>query len=293
MPDTITVANVQEYKANVELLMQQSESRLVPAVSTNSYVGTKASVVEQFGEATAQKKTSRHSDTPLLDLAQDKRWVQPEDYEWGSLIDHQDVLRMIIDPTSPYAAAGSAAMNRAKDDEILDKVFGTNYTGEDGTTPETWDTTYDVAVTVGGASSSINVAKLQKVIELLIRANKGELMEPVSAAISSYEHDSLLKEVQIHNKDYGSTAVLEDGKVTRFMGVNFILSERLNVTGGNREIPAWLKSGLHLGLWKDTATEVTKRADKSYAWQVYLCHTIGATRTQLGKVIKVICDDKI
>lgn len=293
MPDTITVANVQEYKANVELLMQQTESRLVPAVSTNSYVGNKASVVEQFGEATAQKKTSRHADTPLLPLSQSKRWVQPVDYEWASLIDQQDVLRMIIDPTSPYAAAGAAAMNRAKDDQILEKVHGDNLTGETGTTTESWDTTYDVGVNTGGTASSINVAKLQRVIELLIRANKGELMEPVSAAISSYEHDALLKEVQIHNKDYGSTAVLVDGKVTRFMGINFIISERLNIVSGNREIPAWLKSGLHLGLWQDTATEVTKRADKSYAWQVYLAHTIGATRTQLGKVIKVICDDLI
>lgn len=294
MPDSITVANVQEYKANVELLMQQMDERLVNSITTGSYVGKKASVVEQFGEATAQKKTQRHADTPLLALSQAKRWVQPVDYEWASLIDHEDVLRMIIDPTSPYASAGAAAMRRAKDDEILDKVFGTNYTGEDGTTAETFDTaTYQVAVATGGAASSLNVAKLQKVIELMIRAQKGEIMEPVSTVISSYEHDALLKEVQIHNKDYGGAAVLTDGVVRRFMGQNFILSERLNVSSGNRLIPSYMKSGLHLGIWQDMISKVDQRADKSYAWQVYLCHTIGATRTQAGKVIQVLCDDQI
>jgi len=188
-------------------------------------------------------------------------------------------------------------MNRAIDDVILTAVFGTNFTGENGTTSETFGTvgsgTYDVGVNVGGTASALNVAKLQNGIRLLMTANKGDLMEPVFAAISSYEHDSLLKEMQVVNKDYGNSAVLVDGKVSRFMGTNFILTERLTITSGNRLIPMWLKSGLHLGMWKDIAAEISKRADKSYATQVYLCMTLGATRTQLGKQIRISCDDQI
>lgn len=294
MPDNITVASVQQYKANVELLLQQQDSRLRMAVTEGSYVGKAASVVEQFGEAAAVKRTGRHTDTPLLDLAQDKRWVFPLDYEWASLIDSQDKLRMIIDPTSPYAAAGAAAMRRAIDDEILFAMFGTNFKGENGTTSESFDTTnYQVGVDVGGTASSLNVAKLQSAIQKLMLANKGELMEPVYGAISSYEHDALLKEVQVQNKDFGGSAVLVDGKVKRFMGVDFIITERLNISGGNRLIPVWLKSGMHLGIWQDMMTRVSERADKSHAWQVYLCLTLGATRTQAGKLIQVLADDQI
>ena len=297
MPDIITVAAVQQDKANVELQLQQTDSRLAGAVTTGSHVGKAASVVEQFGSATAQLKTGRHSDTPLLDLSQDKRWVFPLDYEWASLIDNEDQLRAIIDLTSPYAQAAAAAMNRAKDDVILDKIFGTNYTGENGTTSESFGTlgsgTYDVGVDVGGTASSLNVAKLQKAIRILMTANKGELMEPVFGAISSYEHDALLKEIQVVNRDYGGSAQLVDGKVKRFMGVDFILTERLTITSGNRLIPMWLKSGMYLGMWQDLVAEITKRADKSYANQVYVRMTIGATRTQLGKQIRIQCDDQI
>lgn len=297
MPDTITVAAVQQYKANVELQLQQIGSRLRNAVTVGSHVGKAASVVEQFGSATAQEKTSRHADTPLLDLAQDKRWVFPTDIEWASLIDNEDQLRAIVDLTSPYARAGAAAMDRKIDDMILSAIFGTNYTGENGTTSETFGTlgsgTYDVGVDTGGTASSMNVAKLQKGVRILMTANKGELMEPVHGAISSYEHDSLLKEVQVVNRDYGNSAVLADGKVKRFMGVDFILTERLTITSGNRLIPLWLKSGMYLGVWKDIMAEISKRADKSYATQVYLCMTVGATRTQLGKQIRVQCDDQI
>jgi hypothetical protein len=293
VPDNITVASVQQYKANVELLLQQEGSRLAAAVSTGSHVGKAASVVEQFGEATAQEKTSRHADTPLLDLSQDKRWVHPKDYEWASLIDTEDQLRAIIELTSPYARAGSAAMSRKKDDIILTSVFGTNFTGENGTTSEPWDSAYDVGVDIGGTASSLNVAKLQKGVRLLMTANKGDLTEPVHGAIGAFEHDALLKEIQVVNKDYGNSAVLVDGRVRRFMGVDFILTERLNIVSGNRLVPLWLKSGLYLGVWKDMAAEIGKRADKSYATQVYLCMTMGATRTQLGKSIKVLCDDQI
>jgi hypothetical protein len=294
VPDSITVASVQQYKANVELLLQQEGSRLRGAVTVGSHVGKAASVVEQFGSATAQLKTSRHADTPLLDLSQDKRWVFPLDYEWASLIDNEDQLRAIVDLTSPYARAGAAAMQRAIDDEILSKIFGTNYKGENGTTSETFNTTdYQVGVNTGGTASSLNVAKLQSGIQKLMLANKGELMEPVFGAISSYEHDALLKEMQVVNKDYGNSAVLVDGRVKRFMGVDFIITERLNITSGNRLIPLWLKSGVYLGFWKDVQAEISKRADKSYATQVYLCMTMGATRTQAGKQIQVLCDDQI
>lgn len=297
MPDNITVASVQQYRANVELLLQQEGSRLRDKVMTGSHTGKAASIVEQFGEATAQAKTGRHSDTPLLDLTQDKRWVHPTDYEWATLIDTQDQLRSIVDLNSPIARAGAAGMARKVDDVILSAIFGTNYTGENGTTSESFGTlgsgTYDVGVDTGGTASALNVAKLQKGIRILMTANKGELMEPVFGAISSYEHDSLLKEIQVVNKDYGNSAVLVDGRVKRFMGVDFTITERLTITSGNRLIPLWVKSGMYLGMWEDMFADISQRKDKSYAWQVFLRMTIGATRTQLGKQIRIQCDDQI
>jgi hypothetical protein len=293
VPDTITVASVQQYKANVELLLQQTEARFRNLVTIGSYVGKAASIVEQFGEATAQEKTGRHSDTPNLGVSQDKRWVHPRDYEWATLLDSQDQLRSIVELSSPLAKAGAAGMARKQDDIILTAMFGTSYKGENGTTAETWDTAYDVGVNVGGTASGINVAKLQNGIRLLITANKGELMEPVNGAIGAFEHDSLLKEVQIANRDYGGSAVLVDGKVKRFMGVDFLLTERLSIVSGNRQVPLWMKSGSHLGIWQDMTADISQRKDKGLAWQVYLCMTMGGARTQLGKTVKVLCDDQI
>lgn len=295
MPDAITTANVIEFKTNVEMLMQQEDSRLRGMVTTDSYVGKQGSVVEQFGEATAQLRTSRHADTPLLNLTQDKRWVFPNDYEWASLIDQVDKLRMRIAPEGAYTRAASAGMNRAVDDVILTALFATAYIGENGTTTETFDTTnYRVGVDVGGTASGLNVLKLQSALRMLMLANKGDIVESVHAAISSYEHDLLLKEIQVVNKDYnGGAAVLENGRVKRFMGFDFALTERLAIASGNRLIPTWVKSGMHLGVWQDINADIAKRADKGNSWQVYTSMTIGGTRLQQGKVVQVLADDQI
>lgn len=295
MSDFITKAFVQEYKANTELLLQQKDSRFAMCVTSDSYHGKQASVVEQFGETAARKRSQRYQDTPNMDVPQEKRWVVPSDYDWGRMVDKVDQLRMIIDPTSPLAMAGAAAMQRAKDDEIIAAFFAASVTGEDAETTETFDTTnYQVAVNTGGTASSINVAKLQLAREQLMRANKGQLDETPYCAISSYEHAALLKEIEVTSRDFnGGQPVLVNGTVDMFMGFRFVITERLAISGGNRLIPAWVPSGMHLGTWEDIQAKITERADKSYAWQVYLNETIGATRLQQGKVIQILCDDQI
>jgi hypothetical protein len=294
VPDMITTAFVQDYKSTIDLLLQQSGSRFRSAVTTDSYRGKAGKAVEQFGPAVAQKRTARNSDTPILNVPQDARWVFPVDYEWGSLIDDQDKLRMLVDPTSAYAQNGANAMARAQDDEILAAFFATSLVGENGTGTEAFDTTnYQVGVNVGGTASALNVAKLQSALQKLMLANKGEINEPVYCAISSYEHDALLKEIQVTSMDYSNQAVLENGRVRRFMGFEFIITERLGITGGNRLIPAWVKSGMHLGMWEDINAQISPRADKGYATQVYLRGTWGATRLMQGKVVQILCDDQI
>ena len=297
MPDAITTAQVIQFQSNIELQLQQQQSLLGDKVTVGNYHGKKASIVEQFGSADAVELTGRHSDTPLLDLSQDRRWVFPSNWAWGSMVDDMDRLRINIEPTGAYTLAAAASLNRKQDDILITAMFDTAYTGEDGTTSETFGTVgsgdYDVATTVGGSNALLNVAKLKKVIQLAMLYNKGELTEPLYGAISSYEHDSLLNQAQVINKEYNNAMVMENGLVKRLLGINFTITERLNITSGNRLLPFWVKSGMHLGLWEGLYTNISERSDKNYSTQVYARRVLGATRTQLGKVFRVNVDDQI
>ena len=131
MSSQITTAFVQQYSNNVQMLSQQKGSLLRGSVDSESIVGKNA-FFDQVGTATAVKRVSRHSDTPQIDTPHSRRRVSMVDYEYADLIDNQDKIRTLIDPTSSYALAAAYAIGRAMDDEIISAVSGTAFTGETG-----------------------------------------------------------------------------------------------------------------------------------------------------------------
>ena len=115
------------------MLSQQKGSLLRGTVDTESIVGKNA-FFDQVGVATAVKRTTRHGDTPQIDTPHSRRRVSLVDYEYADLIDNQDKIRTLIDPTSSYALAAAYALGRAQDDEIIAAASGTAFTGETGST---------------------------------------------------------------------------------------------------------------------------------------------------------------
>ena len=299
MSQFVTTAFVQQYSTNIAMLLQQQGSRLRGAVMEHGFVGKAATVVEQFGAVTPVKNLARHSDTPLISTPQDRRWVYPTDYDWADLIDSQDKLRMLIDPTGPYTQVGVMAMGRAMDDEIINGFFGTNNTGENGTTAVTFPSGQIVAANVGAsANTGLNVAKLRAAKKLLMQAEVDIDNDQLFVGITATQHDNLLNEVQAISLDYTDRPVLVEGRIRSFMGFNFIHSERIPggpsyagsiSTGGLYYLPCWAKSGLALGMWNDVQASVDKRPDKRNSWQVYVTATVGATRTEEKRCVQINC----
>lgn len=298
MSTEVSTAFVQQYTANVALLLQQRGSKLRGAVTEDGYVGKAGVPVEQIGKTKAQKRTGRHSDTPLMSTPHDRPWVYPTDYDWADLIDNPDKVRMLIDPTSSYAMSAAMALGRAIDDEIMGAFFGDRKTGENGSTTTGFDSNNVVAKTVGGTNTGLNVAKLRKAKRILM-ANQVDIeMDQLFIAITAKEHDDLLGDTQAISLDYNTKPVLVDGKITSFMGFNFIPIELGSADFDNadsfldstdRVLPCWAKSGMHLGIWNDISGKISERADKNYSTQVYAEGTFGATRLEEGKVVKITC----
>jgi len=304
MSNAITTAFVQQYSTNIAMLLQQQGSRLRNTVQVQSFTGKAASVVEQFGAVAPVKNQGRHSDTPLISTPQDRRWVYPSDYDWADLIDDQDKLRLLIDPTGPYTQAGVMAMGRAIDDEIIQGIFGSNNTGETGATATGLLSAFNsgsqvVAANVGASSNTgLNIAKLRQAKKILMKAEVDIDNDQLFMAITADDHDNLLNEAQAISLDYNTKPVLVDGRITAFMGFNFIHSERVPggvsyagsiSTGGQRWIPFWAKSGVALGMWNDISASVDRRADKRNSTQVYVTGTFGGTRLEEKRVGLIQC----
>lgn len=287
---------VQQYSANIQLLLQQKGSKLRGSVMTGSHVGKQASPVDQIGAITAQKVTTRFGPMGRVDAPTDRRWVFPIDYDLPQLIDSFDKLRLLADPASSYVQNSTYAMGRAQDDEIIAAFFADAKTGESGGTTTSFATsTQTVGVSTGGTTSNMNVAKLRAAKKILM-ANEVDLdNDPIYCIITADEHDALLNEIQVVSTDFNSKPVLVDGKVTQFLGINFIHCERLqtgtdDASGTSTMVPMYARSGMYLGMWNDISTDISQRKDlQGLPWQAYAYGSFGATRLEEKKIVRIWC----
>jgi hypothetical protein len=287
MSSQITTAFVEQYSANIQMLSQQMGSLLRDAVRNESVVG-KDAYFDQIGKVTAVLKTSRHSDTPQIDTPHSRRRVSLADYEFADLIDQQDKVRLLIDPTSSYAKAAAYAMGRAMDDVIIAAALGTANTGVSGGTPITFPPANIVAANLGG--TGMNIEKLASAKQIL---DAGDVDPSIKRHIivSPQEIADLLNSTTVTSSDFNTVKALVHGEIDSFMGFKFHVSNRLVDNGAsNTQCIAFAEDGILLGIGKDVTARIDERADKSYATQVYYCQTIGATRMEEAKVVSVLAN---
>lgn len=290
----ITTAFVEQYKANVYHLVQQKGSKLRGSVRIETVTGENA-FFDQIGSVAAQLRTSRHSDTPRMDTPHSRRRVSLADYVWSDLIDKQDKVRMLIDPTSEYAQAAMWALGRAIDDVIVAAIDGTAYTGVDGSTSTAFDTNMIVDVQtvwpgVTAADTGLNIAKLIEARKLLGN-NDVDPDEEVYVAVNARQISSLLKDERVVSGDYNSALPLTQGQISKVGGCTLIPCNRIAVDGNSDDkVPFWTRSGLLLATGQDMMGRISERDDKNYSTQVYASMSVGATRMEEKRVGYIECD---
>jgi hypothetical protein len=282
----ITTAFVNQFSSNIQMLSQQMGSLLRNAVDVETVNGEKA-FFDQVGSAAAVLRTTRHADTPLIDTPHSRRMVTMSDYEYADLIDDQDKVRLLVDPTSTYARAAAAAMGRAMDDVIISAALSTSLTGKDGTTSTPFDTNNQIAVGAAG----LTLAKLIEAKEIL-DSNDVDPSIPRYIAVSPKQITNLLDDPEVTSADYNTVRALVKGELDTYVGFKFVTTNRLGLDGsGDRRCFAWAMDGIKLAVGKEPTARIDERADKSYATQVYYCMSVGATRMEEAKVVEILCDE--
>ena len=282
MSNQITTAFVEQYSNNVQMLSQQKGSLLRGSVDVETVVGNNA-FFEQVGSATAQKRVSRHSDTPQLDTPHAKRRVSLVDYEYADLIDQQDKVRTLIDPTSAYANAAAFALGRSMDDEIIAAASGNAFTGATGSQSTALGA--GQAITESG-TDGLTIAKLRTAKEKFDLASVDPSL-PRFLVVGRRQVSVLLGTTSVTSSDFNTVKALVNGEVDTFMGFKFITSTRLAIASSKRLCLAFAGDGIKLALGKDVMTRIDERSDKGYSTQVYVCMSIGATRMEESKVVSI------
>ena len=290
MSSQITTSFVEQYSSNVGLLAQQLGSKLRSSVDVESVKGKNA-FFEQLSATAAALRTSRHGDTPQIDTPHSRRRVSLSDYEWADLIDDQDTVRQLINPTSAYAKNAAAAMARSMDDVIITAMNASASTGVAGATSTALPSSQKTATS--DQSDGLTIAKLLSAKYILDNNDIDPSLKRYIVCGPKQIQD-LLGQTEVTSADFNTIHALALGQVNSYMGFEFIMSTRLNLDSTyptDRLVFAYTENAIKLGIGKDITAKISERSDKSYATQVYYCMSLGATRMDEKSVVQIPCHE--
>lgn len=280
---------VKQFSDNIMVLSQQKGSKLRDKVLYKGGITGEDWYIDQIGARTAQTKTTRNSDVSYVASDWYRRVISPITVYDADLLDKEDKVRMLADPTNPVALSIAMAIGRKIDDLICTAAFGTAYYGKTGSSSESFSSDNQVAV----AASGLTVAKLLAAKQILDN-NDVDDMEPRYIAVTGTQVMDLLQDDKVTSADYNTIKALVNGSIKSFCGFEFVtISQNVLDTDTNsyRRVIAWAKNGLGLGVAQEMNNRIDQIPAKHYATQVYASVDCGSTRVDMDRVVEIKCQE--
>lgn len=293
-----------QYEDEMRLAYQFEGSKLQGKFKTATHEGQGASPADYVGPMLANDNPGRLAPTPSNNATVTRRWVYPNYFDIGTQIAKQDVKRVFNGGQlqSGYSLAQGKAMARKKDDIMLEAFFLAANTGQNGGTSTVFPSGNIIAHDFGAsAATGLTVAKLIEAQRILESGGVDLETEKLYCAITSADHAFLKKQIELRSDEYSDAAVLNKGRVTNFLNIEFVHLEFQNATyypraqaqmvngSSERLVPIWAESAMYMAEWQPIQLRASERPDLSYAWQLYSFAETGATRLQELGVIQAIC----
>lgn len=278
MAVTITDSFVKQFSSNIHDILEREGSVLLPYVNKEAVTGEKA-FVERIGSLDVAAITSRHADTVLQDAAHSRRMLTLVDYAGAVMLDHQDKIKLLIDPLNPYSRKLGMAMGRQVDDSIIAAATGTAKTGADGGT----DVVLPSGQKIAAGGTGLTFAKLLETKKKFLANNyRGKVVAVITAA----GLEDLLNETEIQSFDFNSVKALVNGEIDTFMGFKFVQLEATELVDNSKAVFIG-EDAVHFGHGDTLMVDIDKRADKNNNMQVLVRHSFGAVRLEEERVVEV------
>ena len=285
MSNSITAAFVQQWDTTIRLQAQQSESRLMKAVTDRGEITGDGFTINNLASIEMDENTVRHGDTEWGDPNHTNRLGVMKDFYKALPLDRNDIPKMIVNPVTggDYMRLLMAAKNR-KIDQVIYSALGSTINSKDGATANTLPSGQKIA----HGSTGFTKAKIIQA-RSIFRANEAD-EENGEELFMMYNNEALtdiLSDTTLTSGDYMAVQMLQSGKVaTQWMGFTWIPYQGLTLTSSTYYTYAWAKSGIHFGKGYEEGN-VTRRGDKKDLWQVSMGASYGAGRQDESKVVEL------
>lgn len=281
-----------------QVMAQQTDHRFAGCYMIKNVKG-KDFRFDLYGSTTdtMREKTERAGPSRPSDIPTQQRWVRPRPYDKVTIYDEFDSVALgdLPDPQGPAITTHATVANRNKDIVLINGAIGTNYTGATGVGTATLLTANQISVSFGngGINAGLTLKKLLQSGYVLDAAEVPQ--EDRYFAYSAKQLNNLLANVdQVANYLYNEVKALRDGKLQRFAGFDFKLTQLLPVTAaGVRTNLFWQKRFLTMGVGSDMRTHVDILPEQSHAIQIRSVMLLDLTRMEEAGVGTVACDETV
>lgn len=290
MVQSIDQALVEEFSDVVHQEAQQMQSRFKPYVIQKQMSGD-VFAYDGLGRVDAREVSGRNVAATFDDIDHNRRKIARRRFVINLPIDKSDVRGTLMSPESEYAKAVAAGMMRKFDKVVYDAAFADVLTGRDfGTTV----TAASDGVSTVDATAGLTYEKLLEIKQNFMDNDVGlDVGEDIFLSITGDEHTALMGEIELVSGDYTSEFAVENGQITRALGMHLIPFAAnanvpvIGVSGANRELVAASNRGICVGVSKEMQVNIQERNDLIETDQVQVIMEIGAVRTEGVLVQKV------
>ena len=305
---------VDQFDSTLYHLLGQSESKFEKAVDVKPIMNAEDKAFDAIGKLALTEKTSRNPQTPITDITTERRWVNTTPFHQGVLIDKDDDLNRIVEPTSDIMTEFVRAVNIQKDTIILAAIDGAvtsgrragstitwasqdgnvKYTGKDTGRTIAWDCS---SGNCSAGDTGLTIEKTELVREYFAN-NDADENAPIWGAISPRQATNLFGQQEYTSGDYNNSKPIATGRIVMgWHGINWIVSTLIEAGTSNDmdadtnvvRCPFWLQNGLILGVQDMTSTEISIESTLSYSKQIYVHMNMDAMRRDEDRVCYVEC----
>lgn len=290
MVQTIDQALITEFSDQVHHEAQQLNSKMRPYVMTKQMSGD-VFAYDGLGRVEARELTGRINPVVFDDIDHNRRKIARRRFAVTLPIDSSDVRGALQDVNGEYAKTVVAALQRETDRVIQSAAFADVLTGRDFENTVTFAN--DGGLTVD-ATGGLTYEKLLEIKQNWIDNDVDVAMRGGSfLQITGDEHTALMGEVELTSGDYSRAFVVEQGEITRALGMDLIQfaagvsNPIIPVASSERALIAATKGAICLGISKEISISIKERDDYHEVTQVEAIMEIGAVRTEGALVQKV------
>ena len=293
-----------EFQDAARLGIQNQMSVLRATVSESAMEGERSSPVTYYDRVKAKRREGRvpaNSDNPAN---RRRRWLMYRPiFDSGEYIDSNDKFQGMTNFQSPLMQTHTAAVRRFIDEDVIvEGLFGDAYEGELGGTTVDFPTTQVIgkAVQAGSGTGAVgmNLEKIKASRKKFAANGHDFAIEEPFMLLTAEQIDDLSNEIELTSADYRQDAgpqFSRDGKLSKVWNhwvVEFQnLPTRVSGADAVQRIPAYCKSAVMLGVWKDVSFDAWE--DSSKFKELYMSASANMDCRRLNEKLVVEIECKI